>query len=158
MAILNYTLDFHRQNSNKNKRDYNLCKRYATNSRYFVTTVIIFYVIVAQIYQSPKYYKGLTTGKIEPSIGAYVPFVEDMDGGLEIIQAYNITMGVILSIVMGIFDAVVYLMSGNLTIIPTIIKREINDLKTTLEMSKPSLRELRTKLHGIILMNKMYNR
>lgn len=157
MAVFDYISEFHKQNFNQNKRDYNLCKRYTTFSQHFAITVIIFYVFAVQIYQSPKYYAYLTSGAIQPSMSVYVPFVEDLDGGLVLIQIYNIILGVILSSVPGTFDAVVYLVSGNITIIPTIIKREMDDLKTILQKPNRSLWEIRIKMREIISMHRIYN-
>lgn len=158
MTVLDYILGFHRRNSSKQMRDYDLCKRYAIFSRYFVIIVIMSYAIIFQLYQSPKYYNYFVLGEIQPSMGAYVPFVEDVDeGGLELIQIYNIIVGIILGFFLGCFDAVVYLVFANMTIIPTVLSRDIDDLRTILENPEVSLKEIKMKMREIILMHKMYN-
>lgn len=69
------------------------------------------------------------------------PFFDDLDeGGLELKQTYNIIVAAIISFVVGIFDgfAFVYLVFGNLTIVPTIMEGDLNDLKTAWENPKYS--------------------
>lgn len=98
------------------------------------------------------------SGEMEPVLSVYIPFLDNIhNGGLAFIQLYNIVMGVILGSIVGTFDAVIFLAFANITIVPAILKRDIKELHFAVKGSKLLVRDIKIKLHKIIIVHNLYN-
>lgn len=76
----------------------------------------------------------LRTGVLEPSLGIYFPMLNGYEElSAVLMHLFNIFVGVPAAFIAATSDSVVYLMFANLTMIPSIIRMELLELKISLE-------------------------
>lgn len=156
--ILRCFTQIYEKNSSKSCRDFDICKQYATISRYIVVVISVVYFIVATLYQSASYLEGMLTGVWKPPTNIYFPFIDRIGiCGIIVTHILNIVCNDLCGIALISFDMIIYLVVANIMLNSTVIERELIDLKITLETLDSSGCDVKEKLIAIIQMHRKYN-
>lgn len=157
IKIIDFLSNIFKNNSKRISRDYDLCCRYARLSKAIIIAVPITYITVGTLYQVPKFVVYFRTGVMEPSFGVYFPRVNYASNEVNdvVMHMFNMSIFLIVPSIIITFDSVIYLVFVNLTMIPTILKRDLQELKAVLE--KPKQKQIKSKLAQIVQMHRDYN-
>lgn len=153
-----FVASIHNKNNKKANRDYSICVKYAHLSDIIVKYLPILYFSVIFLYEIPSVFEYFKTGILKPPLGIYFPNVNGPGGGgMGILIIYNFVVPFFSVSCLCAFDTLILIVFANVSMVPTIIIRHLDDLKNALKKSNRCLHEINGRLVQIILMHKMYN-
>lgn len=156
--ILPFLSKIYENNQSKGARDYDLCHRYAKLTQIMVLGIPIMYFAMEFLYQASKYVIYCTTGVLEPTMGMYFPRPDGYEEFGEVFtHFFNLLTGLVCILVISSTDPLIFFIFANLTMIPSVIKIDLLELKILLEKPLTIQHQITSKLVQIIQMHRSYN-
>lgn len=153
-----FVASIHNKNNHKANKNYSICVKYAYFSDIIVKYLPILYFSVIFLYEIPSVLEYFKTGILKPPLGIYFPNVNGpAGGGNGTLIVYNFVVPFFSVSCLCAFDTLILIAFTNVSMVPTIIIRDLDELKNVLKKSNRSVREINCRLIQIILMHKMYN-
>lgn len=148
--VFNHFGNIYKQNSRRIARDYELCEKYAKINRYIVIGMPIVYFVNITAYRGATLIAGIMTGGVTSSV-VYFPLL-DRSGifGLVLIHIVNNVCAYVVMATLVPLEVLLYVVTANIMLFSTVITRDFDDLKMSLESSETSQRENKRKLIEII--------
>lgn len=158
VAVEPFVSNIYKENLTIGSRDYDLCNRYAKVIQTIMISVPIMYSTAVMLYEASHFVAYFATGTLEPSIGVYYPSLigyEELSDAL--MHLCNIVSAQIFIFVAFTFDQIVFSIFANVMMVPTIMKRDLQELKVASEIPKTTTDQIKSKLVQIIRMHWSYN-
>lgn len=156
--ILNHFARIYAMNSKENKRDYDLCKRYARISQQIVNGIPIVFIMVATLYLLGAVHEGIMSDVVKPPCNIYFPLL-DQAGLLGVIltDLLNVVFAYAAAIAIIPFEMITYLVFANVKLSSMVIERDLVDFRVVLENPDTTGHEIKSQLFEIILMDYKHN-
>lgn len=144
-VLNNFSIGY-KVNANRNARDHDLYNRFAEISLLLLKAIIGAYLATCVLYQLPKFYKYFVSGVMEPSFGIYFPMYDGFEGvTLVAMHLFNFCGIWMAAFMAGLHDVIISAAFANIMMNSTIIKRDLKDLKVTLERNDSSRDEIKSR-------------
>lgn len=148
----------HKKNNKVTIRDHSICVKYAYLSELIVKYLPVLYFSIIFLYEIPAIVEYFKTGILKPPLGIYFPNVNGAGGGgMGTIIIYNFLVPFFSVSCLCAFDILILVVFTNISMLPTIFIRQLDDFKNVLEMCNRPLHEINYRLCQIISMHKLYN-
>lgn len=156
--ILNHLADIYKKNSKKSDRDYDECRKYAEISHDIVIGIPTGFALMVAVYQGIAIVNGWMLGDLKASANIYFPFLDQCGSfGLILTILFNIVCTYVCGLTLLPYEITTYLVFANITLISTVIERDLGDLKAALENPRTTRYEIKQKLLAIIRSYCEYN-
>lgn len=157
LSIVPFLSNIYEKNQTECSRDYDLCRRYAKLSQNVIVALPLMNFLMLMLFQSFKVVIYFATGVLEPSAGIYFPMLNGYEElSIVLMHILNVVSAQVCIIIHSVFDPIVYLIFANVMMVPTVIKRDVQELKIALEKSETTRDQIKLRLVQIIQMHLSY--
>lgn len=158
IEIVEFMFDIYDKNQRKREKYYELCKRFANISLILLILALSLYCFLVVFEGVFTFIQFSLTGEFIPPYSVSFPNTNDqIFANIYGIILINITaMIFFVTISLGV-DSLIVLVIANIPFISTILIRELEEFKSTIEKSKLTEEQIKFEFLRIIFMHRKYN-